>query len=192
MKAIDVAGFERKFRQNIDPWHYTTSRFEHFKRDVLLRACGHNKHGSVLELGCAIGETTRHLAPLCLRLMALDGSATAIAEAKRRVRSAHVKFVHAKLPDQMPHGPFDLIVISEIAYYFRLHELAHLGERIAKATACHGKIVLLHHRRLFQDAAQAPNLAHWRLRIQLRRIATPVFEKQYSRFDVVALRRTRN
>lgn len=191
MKAIDVAGFERKFRENIDPWDYTNSQFEHFKRDVLLRACGHGKHGRALELGCAIGETTRALAPLCLRLVALDGSTTAIAEAKRRVRNAHVNFVHAKLPDQMPHGPFDLIVISEIAYYLRLHELAHLGKGIATATARHGKIVLLHHRRHFQDAAQAPNLAHLRLQTHLRRIATAVFEKKYSRFDVVVLRRTR-
>jgi hypothetical protein len=45
MKAIDVAGFERKFRENIDPWDYANSRFEHFKRSVLLRACGHGKHG---------------------------------------------------------------------------------------------------------------------------------------------------
>jgi SAM-dependent methyltransferase len=192
MKAIDVVGFERKFRENIDPWDYTNSRFEHFKRDVLLRACGREKHGRALELGCAIGETTRYLAPLCFRLVALDGSATAIAEAKRRVRSAHVRFVHAKLPDQMPHGPFDLVVISEVAYYLRLHELTHLGKKIATATARHGKIVLLHHRRYFQDAAQAPNLAHLRLRTQLRRIATAIFEKKYSRFDVVVLRRARN
>jgi SAM-dependent methyltransferase len=192
MKAIDVAGFERKFRENIDPWDYTNSRFEHFKRDVLVRACGHDKHGRALELGCAIGETTRYLAPLCLRLVALDGSATAIVEAKRRVRSAHVRFVQAKLPGQMPRGQFDLIVISEIAYYLSLHELTHLAKRIATATARHGKIVLLHHRRHFQDAAQAPNLAHLRLRTQLRRIAIPVFERKYSRFDVVVLRRTRN
>jgi hypothetical protein len=49
MKAIDVAGFEGKFRENIDPWDYTNSRFEHFKRNVLLRACGHGKHGRALE-----------------------------------------------------------------------------------------------------------------------------------------------
>jgi hypothetical protein len=47
MRAIDVAGFERKFRENIDPWDYTNSGFEHFKRTVLLRACGHGKHGLV-------------------------------------------------------------------------------------------------------------------------------------------------
>jgi hypothetical protein len=66
MRPIDVAGFERKFSENIDPWDYTNSRFEHFKRNTLLRACGHGKHGRALELGCAIGETTRHLAPLCV------------------------------------------------------------------------------------------------------------------------------
>jgi SAM-dependent methyltransferase len=109
MKAIEVAGFEGKFRENIDPWDYTNSRFEHFKRNVLLRACGHGKHGRALELGCAIGETTRYLAPLCLRLLALDGSPTALAEARRRVHSAHVRFVQGRLPDEMPRGPFDLI-----------------------------------------------------------------------------------
>jgi SAM-dependent methyltransferase len=189
MRAIDVAGFERKFRKNIDPWDYTNSRFEHFKRDVLLRACGRSKHGRVLELGCAIGETTRYLAPLCLRLVALDGSLTAMAEARRRVHSTHVRFVHARLPDQMPQGPFDLIVVSEIAYYLSAHELVLLGKRLAAAIAHRGKIVLLHHRRHFQDAAQSPVLAHLRLRSLLSRVATPVFEERHPRFDVVVLQR---
>jgi len=187
MKAIDVAGFERKFRENIDPWDYTNSRFEHFKRSVLLRACGLGMHGRVLELGCAIGETTRYLAPLCLRLVALDGSSTAISEARRRVRSGHVRFVKGKLPDQMPQGPFDLIVVSEIAYYLRGYQLVILGKKLAAALAHRGNIVLLHHRRHFQDAAQLPTLAHLRLRSQLTNIAVTVFEKRYPRFDVVTL-----
>lgn len=189
MKAIDVAGFERKFRQNIDPWDYTNSRFERSKRNVLLRACGHSKHGRALELGCAIGETTRYLAPVCLRLVALDASPTALAEARKRVHSTHVRFVQAKVPGQMPHGPFDLIVVSEIAYYLSVHELALLGKRLTAAIAHRGKIVLLHHRRHFQDAAQSPVLAHLRLRSHLSRIAIPIFEERYPRFDVVALRR---
>jgi cyclopropane fatty-acyl-phospholipid synthase-like methyltransferase len=191
MRAIDVSGFERKFRENIDPWDYTNSGFEHFKRTVLLRACGHGKHGRALEVGCAIGETTRYLAPLCLRLVALDGSPTALVEASRRVHCAHVRFVQARLPGEMPRGPFDLIVVSEIAYYFSVHELALFGKRLAAAIAHRGIIVLLHNRRHFQDAAQSPVLAHLRLRSQLSRIATPVFEERYPRFDVTALRRRR-
>ncbi len=68
MRTIDIAGFENKLRANIDPWNYTHSRFERVKREVLLRACGPSKHGRVLELGCAIGETTRGLARLSLHL----------------------------------------------------------------------------------------------------------------------------
>ena len=156
MRAIDVAGFERKFRENIDPWDYTNSRFEHFKRNVLLRACGHGKHGRALELGCAIGETTRYLAPLCFGWWRSMARLTALAEARRRVHGAHVRFVQGRLPGEMPRGPFDLIVVSEIAYYLSVHELALLGKRLAAAVAPRGKIVLLHHRRHFQDAAQLP------------------------------------
>jgi SAM-dependent methyltransferase len=191
MKPIDVAGFEQKFRENIDPWDYTNSRFERFKRSVLLRACGHNKHGRVLELGCAIGETTRFLAPLSLRLLALDGSSTALSEARRRVRSAHVRFVHARLPGQMPSGPFDLIVVSEIAYYLSAPDLVALGKKLAEATAHRGRIVLLHHRRHFQDAAQPAALAHARLLFRLSRITSPVFQKRYPHFDVAVLQKMR-
>jgi SAM-dependent methyltransferase len=191
MKPIDVAGFERKFRENIDPWDYTNSKFEDFKRKVLLQACGHNKHGRVLELGCAIGETTRVLAPLALRLQAVDGSLTAITEARRRVRCAHVRFIQATLPGQMPAGPFDLIVVSEIAYYLSASDLTVLGKRLATAAAHRGRIVLLHHRRHFHDAAQSPELAHNRLRTQICRFARIVFQKKYPRFDVVALRKGR-
>jgi hypothetical protein len=49
MKAITVEGFEQKFRHNIDPWDYRHSQFERQKREVLLRACGHRKHGRGLE-----------------------------------------------------------------------------------------------------------------------------------------------
>jgi hypothetical protein len=121
--------------------------------------------------------------------VALDGSPTALAEARRRVHGAHVKYVQARLPDEMPRGPFDLIVVSEIAYYLSVHELALLGRRLAAATAPRGKIVLLHHRRHFQDAAQLPCLAHFRLRSQLSFSATAIFEERYPRFDVVALRK---
>jgi trans-aconitate methyltransferase len=85
MKPIDPVGFERKFQNNIDPWNYSTSPFERYKRSVLLRDCGTGTYGRGLELACAIGETTRYLAARCLRLLAIDSSPTALREAKRRL-----------------------------------------------------------------------------------------------------------
>lgn len=189
MNRIDVPGFERKFKRDIDPWNYATSRFEYFKRNALLQACGRYKHGRVLELGCAIGETTRFLGPLSLRLLALDGSPTAISEAKKRVRAGHIRFLQAVLPGEMPRGRFDLIVVSEVAYYLRAVDLAALGKKISLSIAPRGKVVLLHHRRLFPDAAQPGELAQAQLMRQLRPVAHPVYRKRYPRFDVVALRR---
>src|ERR1051326_7408196 len=143
MRAIDAAGFERKFRKTIDPWNYASSRFERYKRGVLLRACGPSRRGRVLELGCAIGETTRRLARLSLRLLAVDASPTALAE-------------------ETPRGPFDLVVVSELSYYLPAHQLNELAMRIFAALAPSGDVVVLDHRRPFDDAAVPPFLAHRR------------------------------
>src|ERR1700734_3641228 len=105
MKPIDVAGFERKFRENIDPWNYGSSPFERFKRRVLIRACGLAKYGRVLELGCANGETTRALTRISRIRLAVDGSATAVAAAKRRPPpSPHLTITAPTVPEEMPRG----------------------------------------------------------------------------------------
>ncbi len=185
MGRIDVAGFERKFRAEIDPWDYRVSRFERYKRKLLIQACGCAKRGRGLELGCANGETTRELAPLCLTLVALDGSPTALAEAGRRTGNLpNITFLQAALPQEMPPGPFDLIVVSEIAYYLAPHALASLARRLARALASGGRIVVLNHRRLFSDAAQYPAAAHQKLCRTLRRSMSAIVGKAYPHFDI--------
>jgi SAM-dependent methyltransferase len=185
MRPIDVHGFELKFRENIDPWNYSHSPFECFKREILLRACGRYMHGRGLEIGCAIGETTRPLAQICLSLMAVDGSATALNEARRRLGvNSKVRLLKATVPDHMPPGPFDLIVMSEIAYYLPVHKLTTLGRKATADLAPHGLIVVLDHRRAFEDAAQLPRIAHQRLCRQLNKTLRRVSVATYPRFDV--------
>jgi SAM-dependent methyltransferase len=187
MKAIRPAGFEQKFRDNIDPWNYTSSAFERHKRAVLLRACGCRTYGRGLELGCAIGETTRHLARICLRLLAIDSSITALAEARRRLAgNARVTFRQLTLPEQTPLGRFDLIVASEIAYYLRPQELHQLMAKLDRALAAHGRIVFLNHLRPFDDAAQLPSLSHKRVRAKFEKTMPLVFHERHHSFDVIA------
>jgi SAM-dependent methyltransferase len=192
MPTIDIAGFENKFRANIDPWNYTHSHFEWVKRKALLRACGPSKHGRVLELGCAIGETTRALAKLSLQLVAVDASQTALNEAERRTpRNGRIQFNRAILPHQMPRGPFDLIVVSELVYYLRPHHLKPLAERISAALAPGGMTVVLNHRRPFDDAAVPPALAHRRLRRLLASRMIVLADASHRHFDIVILQRRR-
>lgn len=158
--VIDPAGFEEKFRENIDPWDYDRSPFEAFKRATLLRACGTRPFGRGLELACAIGATTQALAPRCLRLTAVDASPTALAEAARRL--AHLPRVTLRrgiLPGDLPQGPFDLIVASEILYYLPAADLRRLVSRMAARLAPGGRIVLVHHLTDFADAAVKPRAA---------------------------------
>jgi len=190
MRTIDIAGFENKFRVNIDPWNYTHSRFEWVKRQMLLRACGPSKYGRVLELGCAIGETMRVLARLSLRLVAVDASPTALSEAARRApRDRRIRFHRAILPGQMPRGPFDLIVVSELIYYLRPHYLKPLADRIFAALAPGGMTVVLNHRRPFDDAAIPPALAHSRLRRRLASRMNVLKDASHRHFDILVLKR---
>jgi 2-polyprenyl-3-methyl-5-hydroxy-6-metoxy-1,4-benzoquinol methylase len=190
MRAIDIAGFEKKFRAEIDPWNYTHSKFEQFKRLTLLRACGPSKRARILELGCAIGETSRRLGRISLRLLAVDGSRTALAEAVRRTpHSGHITFRYAKLPEQMPRGQFDVIVVSELIYYLRQHQLKSLADRLISALAPGGMMVILNHRGPFDDAAVLPELAHRRLRLCLFRRLCLVRDASYRHFNILVFRK---
>ena len=192
VKPIDAAGFEAKFRLNIDPWNYRLSPFEAFKRHMLLRACGDRMYGRGLELGCAIGETSHHLAPRCLRLLAVDSSPTAIAEARRKYGDhPRLSFDEARLPEAMPRGPFDLIVASEIGYYLPPQGLTALLRAIARELAPSGRVVLLHHLSNFDDAAQLPFLAQRRMVDFLKQGMSQVFRQRHRCFEAVAFRKAR-
>lgn len=190
MHVIDPAGFEALFRANPDPWNYATSRFEAYKRTILLRACGPNIRGRALELACANGETTRALAPKCLRLLALDVSPTAVGEASRRLAGMEtVTTRQALLPADLPRQPFDLIVVSELLYYLSASDSERLIVSLARSTAPGGRVVLLHHHVDFDDAAQHPNDAHRNAVRSLARVMSIVFHHRDRRFDCVALAR---
>ena len=93
------------------------------------------------------------------------------------------------LPEQMPHGPFDLIVASEIVYYLSPHALDELLRRLDAAAAPNGRIVILDHTRPFDDAAQPPARAHDVTRLRLQKTMQTVFRERHSRFEVVSFRK---
>ena len=189
---IDIAGFEAKFQENPDPWNYGSSRFEAFKRQILLQACGTRQYGRGLELACANGETSLLLARKCLSLLAVDGSVSAVAEAKRRTAGLrHVVIAEAALPQDMPRGPFDLIVISELLYYLKSRDLDAVLRRSIKALAPGGRLVVLHHTIYFDDVAIPPAAAQQRAVELLGQSLQPVFRRGLAHFDVAAFEKAR-
>ncbi|MEN3794843.1 class I SAM-dependent methyltransferase [Fulvimarina sp. MAC3] len=191
-RPIGVDGFEALFSGDPDPWNYRTSRFEHQKRGVLMHAVGQRMFGRGLELGCANGETTSCLARKCLRLTALDGSKTALDQARKRHGSAlNVRFAQAVLPGDMPQGPFDLIVTSEVLYYLEENDLRPLLARLTGAVAPGGRLVFLHHHRDFDDVSTKPFLLTTRLHDVMGDSHRLVFRHRSSRFQALAFDRIR-
>ena len=58
----------------------------------------------------------------------------------------HVAFEHSAIPEAWPNGSFDLVVLSEIAYYFDAEALADIAVLVAGSTMPGGTLVAVHWR----------------------------------------------
>jgi LmbE family N-acetylglucosaminyl deacetylase len=133
--AVDGDHFDALFRASPDPWSYDTSPYEHDRFRRTIAALAGRRYGWALELGCANGALTKQLAPLCDALLAVDTAAVALDHARAWLAGvAHVHFAHARLPDYLPDGPFDLIVASDMLYYLGLKGVIALAPGLDAVT----------------------------------------------------------
>jgi hypothetical protein len=117
--ATSAAFFEAKYQRNMDPWDFSSNGYELQRYDAIISAIAHRRYNRAFEPGCSIGVLTERLAALCDEVYAIDFSPTASAQA--RVRCAPLPQVNvgcASLPEGTPAKDFDLLVLSEIGYYF--------------------------------------------------------------------------
>lgn len=137
--------FEAMFRENPDPWGFETSPYEDAKYNETLAALPSQRFANVLEVGCANGVLTRRLAPHCDALLAVDVSTTALAAAARRCADQpQVRFLCKRLPAEAPEGRFDLVVLSEVVYYWDSGDLAALADYLRRAVHSGGHMLLVH------------------------------------------------
>lgn len=148
--SVPPAEFEAFIARHEDPWGFETRWYEERKRALLLASLPRRRFGSALELGCATGVLTAELAVRCDRVVAVDASAEALRRAASRVPDAD--FVHLTLPAEWPEGRFDLVVVSEIAYYWSADDLDVALHRITASLAPGGVLVACHWRDRIEGA----------------------------------------
>ncbi len=137
--------FDGIYAGNPDPWGFTTSAYEGAKYDATLAALSRDTYDAALEIGCSIGVLTQRLAGRCTRLLSLDVAENALEAARARCAdSPHVSFLRAAVPDEWPPGRFDLIVLSEVLYFFSRDDLARIAEHMVRAVKPGAEIVLVH------------------------------------------------
>lgn len=139
--------FDALFDSSDDPWQFKKRWYEARKRALTLACLPRARYESGYEPGCANGELSAALAERCDRLLISDGAAAAVSLAQRRVADLpHVAAVQAWVPDEWPSPRFDLIVISELAYYLDAQALDALAAKARTSLQPGGDIVACHWR----------------------------------------------
>ena len=156
--------FDRLYREDPDPWRFETSPYEHAKYEATLAALPRPHYGRALEVGCSVGVLTERLAARCERLLAVDVARRALDRARARCRDQpHVTFHEMRVPQAFPPGRFDLVVVSEVGYYWSLPDLRRALGCFRAHLEPGGHLLLIHWTPRIEEAPLTGDQVHDRL-----------------------------
>jgi protein-L-isoaspartate O-methyltransferase len=139
------AFFESHYQASSDPWRFASSSYELGRYQATLDALSRSSYSRGFEPGCSVGVLTAALAERVDHLIACDIAATAVACAKERCRElGHVEIYHRDVLQGPPDGCFDLMIFSELGYYFALDRLAAMARQMASHLESGGEFVAVH------------------------------------------------
>lgn len=148
----DRAYFDALYATSDDPWSMSTRWYEQRKRALLAAMLPRERYASAFEPGCGNGLFTEQLAQRCDRLVASDLSERAVLAAQRRLqRHPHVQISAGSLPNDMPSGKFDLIVIGELGYYFDEAAWVNVASRLRGSLTADGTLLACHWKAPFEE-----------------------------------------
>ena len=147
MSSTNRAYFESMYALDPDPWNFATSSYEQRKYAFTVAALPNEHFCNVFEPGCSIGVLTELLAPRCERLLATDIIPGALERATVRLRPFENVVVERRaIPEEWPNQQFDLVVFSEIAYYFDAPNLRRIVALAIDSTNPGSHVIAVHWR----------------------------------------------
>jgi LmbE family N-acetylglucosaminyl deacetylase len=149
---LDAEHFDALYSLAEDPWGFASRWYEVRRRSVLLASLPDERYATALEIGSSIGILTEQLARRCSELLAVDLSAVAVDRAKVRLADApNVTVQRADVAENFPAGRFDLIVLSEVGYFFTRPVLDRVVRDILDALNDAGTLVVCHWRHTIEE-----------------------------------------
>lgn len=140
--------FEDLYANSPDPWSFETSEYERKKYRHTLESLGERRFSRALEVGCSIGVFTEMFVPRCDELLAVDASERAVSAARERLEGLpNARVERRTLPEEMPEGIFDLVVASEVLYYFDRDTMLGMLRLLEGILAPGGLLLAVHWRR---------------------------------------------
>ncbi|MFZ1160762.1 SAM-dependent methyltransferase [Mycobacterium sp.] len=158
------AYFDRMYADADDPWQLATRWYEQRKYAITLALLPKQRYRHAFEPGCSIGALSAQLASRCAHVTATDVADAALRSADARLREAgcrdRVTLARSSIDATWPPGPFDLLVLSEVAYYLEKDTLAAVLQRECVRLQPGANIVAAHWRRTVTDYPLDGDAAH--------------------------------
>ncbi|MCD0486220.1 nodulation S family protein [Streptacidiphilus sp. ASG 303] len=178
--------FAAMYRDTEDPWDLAGRWYERRKYALTAASLPRPSYRSAFEPACSVGVLTAVLADRCERLLSCDRSERAVAAARRRLADRpHVRVEHLTLPADWPGERFDLVVLSEVLYYFDPAGVRDLLERAAASLEPGGTLLAVHWRRPAPDHAQSGDAVHAAVRATPGLVRTAGHEEPDFLLDVL-------
>ena len=153
--------FDDVYRANTDPWAFTSSPYERQKYADTLAALTRPHYERAFEIGSSIGVLTAQLALRCGHLLSVDVSEAALAQARQRCADLpQVELRKLQVPSEFPKGQFDLVLLSEVGYYWSPADLARAADLMLAALAPGAQLLLVHWTPVVPDYPQTGDEVH--------------------------------
>jgi hypothetical protein len=147
MSSTPLSYFESMYGASLDPWGFESSSYERRKYALTLASLPQRRYANAFEPGCSIGVLSEMLAARCEQLLSSDVISAALEQAARRLEPyPHVRVEERRIPDDWPPEEFDLVVLSEIGYYFDETTLREVMDRVIDSTTIGAHVVAVHWR----------------------------------------------
>ncbi|RYD51127.1 MAG: methyltransferase domain-containing protein [Sphingobacteriales bacterium] len=184
-QSLDAAYFRDVYNANDDPWDFETSAYEAQKYAATVAALPHAHYQHALEIGCSIGVLTKRLAERCTQLLATDVSEKALARARERCKdTARVTFRQSSFTANVPETDFDLILISEVAYYLSPEDWENEMEHLVSKLKAGAHLMLVHWLPDVHDYPQTGDEVHDRFAKQMDGRMRNVFNSRAERYRI--------
>ena len=156
--------FDQMYAGTDDPWQLSTRWYEQRKYAITLAVLPNRRYRHAFEPGCSIGILTALLAERCDHVTAVDVADAAVRSADAQLREAgcrdRVTLARSSLDVAWPPGPFDLLVLSEVAYYLQADALARVLRRECARLHPGANVVAAHWRHAVADYPLTGDAAH--------------------------------
>jgi cyclopropane fatty-acyl-phospholipid synthase-like methyltransferase len=147
--VVKVPDFDALYEADPDPFHVRSSFYEQRKLGLALDCLTKPTYAAAWDPACGIGEMAARLAPRAERVLASDASPQAVHLTRRRCSAcSNVEVRQLKQPQPPPDvtDPFDLIVVSEFAFYLTDQSRQDTLEVLHAAAADRAELLAVHWR----------------------------------------------